>query len=68
MPETKAPVITEADARAFIARYRLKSLDDGDVVAMRAAMEKALAAGLDVPRVTSKFDAPAPVFRVSEIG
>ena len=67
MPDPKVPAVTEADAKVFIARYGLKSLGDGDVAAMRAAIEKALAAGLSVPRAASRFDAPAPAFRVSGI-
>jgi len=67
MPDDSKTAISEADAKAFVVRYGLAKLSADDVVALRIAMERSLAAGLNVPRVASKFDGPAPVFRVAEI-
>ena len=38
-----------------------------DLAALRSGMERAFDAGQKVPRVATKFDGPAPVFRVAEI-
>jgi hypothetical protein len=67
MPDDSKTIFSDADAKAFAARYGLARLNAEDLVALRAAMERSLTAGLNVPRVASKFDAPAPVFSVSEI-
>lgn len=68
MPDMPAVTITRADAEAFAARYGLARLTPADIDALRAGMERSLAAGLAVTRVASKFDAPAPTFRVADIG
>jgi hypothetical protein len=64
MPEKPESSFTREEAEAVIRRYGLSKLGPDQVDAMRAAMERISVAGLAVPRVPSKFDAPAPVFRV----
>lgn len=59
---------TTAEAEAFIRRHGFAKLGPADIAAMAAAMERIAIAGMNVPRVASKFDAPAPVFRVAEVG
>jgi hypothetical protein len=68
MPDTPDNSFTAEEAQALIRRYGLARLGADQVEAMRGAMQRMLAAGLAVPRVASKFDAPAPVFRVPAPG
>ena len=68
MLDEASHAFTVDEARAFIRRYGLKAIAEADVNAMAAAMERITVAGLTVPRVPTKFDAPAPVFRVLDVG
>jgi hypothetical protein len=64
MPENEP--FSTAEAEAFIKRHGLARLGPDQYDAMAAAMDRIAAAGQAVPRVASKFDAPAPVFRVRD--
>ena len=68
MLDQTSHAFTEDEARAFVRRYGLKAIAEEDIKAMAAAMERITLAGLTVPRVPTKFDAPAPVFRVLDVG
>jgi hypothetical protein len=68
MPEKPGAEFTAEDAKAVIRRYSLTKLGPDQVEPLRAAMQRIALAGLAVPRVASKFDAPAPVFRVPVSG
>lgn len=61
---TETTNFTEDEAQRFVARYGLSSLGPVDMGAMAEAMNKIAMAGLAVPRVISKFNAPAPIFNV----
>jgi hypothetical protein len=56
------------EAEALARRLGLKWLSPADMERLREAMVMAARAGLAVPRVSSKFDQPAPVFRVPSQG
>jgi hypothetical protein len=52
------------EAAAFARRLGFTRLTEADMPALAAAMATILDAGRNVPRMASKFDQPAPVFRV----
>ena len=56
--------ISVEEAEAFARRLGLKWLAPEGIEQLREAMATSARAGLAVPRVSSKFDQPAPVFRV----
>jgi hypothetical protein len=57
------PTFTEAEAKAFAARYSL-NLPAEQMTKLAEKMGEIAKAGLAVPRPRTKFVAPAPVFRV----
>jgi aspartyl-tRNA(Asn)/glutamyl-tRNA(Gln) amidotransferase subunit A len=67
MPNTSSPQLAPElldEARRYAARYGLDRLDDGGLAELASLFDKAASAGLAVPRMPSKEDEPAHVFRV----
>ena len=63
-PQTQVSVSIE-EAEALARRLGLTWLSAADMERLREAMGTAARAGLAVPRVSSKFEQPASVFRVT---
>lgn len=59
------PTFTEAEAISFAARYGL-TLPADQMAKLAEKMGEVAKAGLTIPRPSTKFDAPAPVFRVGK--
>ena len=57
--------VSMAEAEAFARRFGLTRLPAPEIERLREAMATIARAGLEVPRVASKFVAPAPVFSVA---
>jgi hypothetical protein len=66
-PQPQISVSIE-EAEALARRLGLKWLSPQDMERLREAMATAAQAGVAVPRVSSKFDQPAPVFSVASQG
>jgi len=62
-PQIQISVSME-EAEALARRLGMTWLSPTDMERLREAMATAARSGLAVPRVSSKFDQPAPVFRV----
>jgi len=57
--------VSIAEAEAFARRIGLARLPAPEIERLREAMTTIARAGIAVPRVASKFVAPAPVFSVA---
>jgi aspartate/methionine/tyrosine aminotransferase len=58
------PTFTEAEATAFATRYGL-NLPADQMATLAGKMAEIAKAGLAIPRPSTKFVMPAPVFRVN---
>jgi hypothetical protein len=67
MPPEPQIAVSAAEAEAFAMRFGLGPPTPAAIEQMRAAMAGIARAGLAVPRVPSKFDAPADLFSVATI-
>ena len=65
MVDNNSRAFSPADAANFARRLGFAKLTEADMPALAAAMTTILAAGEDVPRMRSKFDAPAAIFTVA---
>ncbi|WP_064504317.1 amidase [Methylobacterium platani] len=67
MPDSTPPSVTPeqlADAERYATRYGLSALSRAEVAELAALLDRTAAAGLAIPRQSSKEDEPAHVFRV----
>jgi aspartyl-tRNA(Asn)/glutamyl-tRNA(Gln) amidotransferase subunit A len=67
MPDATPPQVSPDlldEARRYAARYGLDMLDEGGLAELASLFEKTASAGLAIPRMLSKEDEPAHVFRV----
>ncbi|HUZ73518.1 MAG TPA: hypothetical protein VMU87_11075 [Stellaceae bacterium] len=64
MDQDGAFTFTVEEAAAFAARLGLGRLGAEQIMALAVAMGRIAQAGAKVPRVSSKFDAPASLFSV----
>jgi hypothetical protein len=66
--QPESPIsVSVAEAEAFARRFGLAPLTPAGIEQLREAMAGIARAGLAVPRVPSKFDAPADLFGVTTI-